>query len=86
MDQVEYVLSGRAGLMLKSLAHPEWPYVGTPHEWRGFAEKGDVGGYYIHEADPANPWVARARYVHTSDPDYCPTAVYQKQKFGPELT
>lgn len=19
---------------LKSLAHPEWPYTGTPHEWR----------------------------------------------------
>jgi hypothetical protein len=24
---------------LKSIAHPEWPYTGTPHEWRGFAEK-----------------------------------------------
>ena len=23
---------------MKSLAHPEWPYTGTPHEWRGFAE------------------------------------------------
>jgi hypothetical protein len=22
--------------MLKSLAHPDWPYEGTPHEWRGF--------------------------------------------------
>lgn len=21
---------------LKSLAHPNWPYIGTPHEWRGF--------------------------------------------------
>jgi hypothetical protein len=21
---------------MKSLAHPEWPYEGTPHEWRGF--------------------------------------------------
>lgn len=23
---------------LKSLAHPEWPYTGTPNEWRGFAK------------------------------------------------
>ena len=21
---------------LKSTAHPEWPYAGTAHEWRGF--------------------------------------------------
>jgi hypothetical protein len=21
---------------LKSMAHPEWPYIGTPHEWRKF--------------------------------------------------
>jgi hypothetical protein len=21
---------------LKSLAHPEWPYAGTPHEWPKF--------------------------------------------------
>jgi hypothetical protein len=27
---------------VKSLAHPEWPYVGTPHEWRRFAEKPEV--------------------------------------------
>jgi hypothetical protein len=25
--------------MLKSLAHPEWPYEGTPHEWRGFVKR-----------------------------------------------
>jgi hypothetical protein len=24
---------------MKSLAHPDWPYSGTPWEWRGFAEK-----------------------------------------------
>lgn len=23
---------------LKSLAHPDWPYAGTPHEWRGFVK------------------------------------------------
>ncbi len=22
---------------MKSLAHPEWPYAGTPWAWRGFA-------------------------------------------------
>jgi hypothetical protein len=21
---------------LRSLAHPEWPYAGSAHEWRGF--------------------------------------------------
>jgi hypothetical protein len=21
---------------VSSLAHPEWPYTGTPHEWRAF--------------------------------------------------
>jgi hypothetical protein len=29
----------RKGREMKSLAHPNWPYTGTPHEWRGFAEK-----------------------------------------------
>jgi hypothetical protein len=24
----------------KSLAHPEWPYAGTAHEWRGFVRDG----------------------------------------------
>ena len=33
-------------------------------------------GYYVHETDPANPWLGRARYVHTDDPDYCPTGVW----------
>jgi hypothetical protein len=23
---------------VKSLAHPEWPYAGTAHEWRGFVK------------------------------------------------
>jgi len=26
---------------MKSLAHPEWPYTGTPHEWRGFVKMGN---------------------------------------------
>ena len=24
---------------LKSLAHKDWPYIGTDHEWRGFRDK-----------------------------------------------
>jgi hypothetical protein len=27
---------------MKSLAHPEWPYEGTPHEWRGFVKRTPV--------------------------------------------
>jgi hypothetical protein len=26
------------GEQLRSLAHPGWPYTGTPWEWRGFVE------------------------------------------------
>ena len=26
---------------MKSLAHPEWPYTGTPHEWRGFVKRAE---------------------------------------------
>jgi hypothetical protein len=26
------------GQQLRSLAHPEWPYAGTPHSWRGFVK------------------------------------------------
>jgi hypothetical protein len=26
-------------MALKSLAHPDWPYAGTAHEWRGFVKK-----------------------------------------------
>lgn len=26
------------GQQLRSLAHPDWPYAGTPWEWRGFAK------------------------------------------------
>jgi hypothetical protein len=26
------------GQQLRSLAHPAWPYAGTPHAWRGFVK------------------------------------------------
>jgi hypothetical protein len=69
---------------LKSLAHPDWPYTGTPHEWRGFA-----GGY--------NPKLVRLlKDLESKPPEktfknademmaYLNEAVYQKQNFGPEL-
>jgi hypothetical protein len=59
---------------LKSLAHPEWPYTGTPHEWRGFAEK---------QKDEAIRRYIANRGVHYS-PGH-PDCVYQKQNFGPDL-
>jgi hypothetical protein len=39
---------------LKSLAHPNWPYVGTPHEWRGFAERAEPANKGRHYA-PVTP-------------------------------
>jgi hypothetical protein len=57
---------------LKSLAHPDWPYTGTPHEWRGFVKKD--GGPRVERT---NEW--------TQVPEFARPAVYQKQNFGPEL-
>jgi hypothetical protein len=38
---------------LKSKAHPEWPYAGSAHEWRGFVkdEKQVAPKGYPHEWD-----------------------------------
>lgn len=56
---------------MKSLAHPDWPYTGTPWEWRGFAkEKSDRAGQEDHMMDMQQ---SKLR------------GVYQKQSFGPEL-
>jgi hypothetical protein len=65
--------------MLKSLAHPEWPYAGTAHEWRGFVKKdwpANEGRHYapITPLDPK--WAKKFKELE---------AVYQKQNFGPEL-
>jgi hypothetical protein len=59
---------------LKSLAHPDWPYAGTAHEWRGFVK--NEGRYYA-PVTPINPKHAE-RMEELK-------AIYQKQKFGPEL-
>jgi hypothetical protein len=62
---------------LKSLAHPNWPYVGTPHEWRGFGpvflppslyDEAERQGYDMHGYVKQQP------------------VPYQKLNFGPELT
>jgi predicted RNA-binding protein len=55
---------------MKSLAHPEWPYAGTAHEWRGFVKD-----------EKAGPVSEAVRELYK---DVWP--IYQKQNFGPELT
>jgi hypothetical protein len=61
---------------LKSLAHPDWPYAGTAHEWRGFVRKGVLDSLTAEQH----------KAIAQMDPG--PTkmcGVYQKQNFGPEL-
>ena len=58
---------------MKSPAHPEWPYTGTPHEWRGFVK------------DEKKPFCARANLHEILGNLRDEIAVYQKQNFGPEL-
>jgi len=58
---------------LKSLAHPDWPYAGTAHEWRGFVEK-PSSEEKLHGS--------AALYMHERNKH----AIYQKQALGPELT
>lgn len=60
---------------LKSLAHPDWPYAGTAHEWRGFVKQAVSAKTLIttvgFNGDPTKPQTV--------------AGVYQKQNFGPEL-
>jgi len=56
---------------LKSLAHPNWPYAGTAHEWRGFVKDEKPSSV---QYDDVQMDMQRSR-----------TGVYQKQNFGPEL-
>jgi hypothetical protein len=56
---------------MKSLAHKDWPYTGTPNEWRGFVKdnrKQIPVGIKDGECGAGNR-----------------QSVYQKQNFGPEL-
>jgi hypothetical protein len=54
---------------LKSLAHKDWPYSGTAHEWRGFVRD---------ESKPLGNPVA----VYDIERAWDGIAVYQKQNFG----
>lgn len=67
---------------LKSLAHPEWPYSGSAHEWRGFAEKQLEGYVSPLEKLTAEQW----EFIKNSDGPIEIGTVYQKQNLGPELT
>jgi hypothetical protein len=71
---------------LKSLAHPEWPYTGTPHEWRGFTEREtillspeDHAAFVKALENPPEPNQKLIDLMRGSK------AVYQKQNFGPDL-
>lgn len=75
---------------LKSLAHHDWPYAGTAHEWRGFVKSDSkvvpcpefvwLAELLFGPAGPIPP------YPTTAVPDYAEEqAIYQKQNFGPEL-
>lgn len=55
---------------LKSMAHKDWPYAGTAHEWRGFVR---------------TPWPEGSIVQLSADEFNKRFAVYQKQNFGPEL-
>jgi hypothetical protein len=88
-------------MALKSLAHPEWPYEGTAHEWRGFVKaekpKGvrfEVSKNNFFVTDKKPTWDVRdngrrVRLFATKDEavSYAnqQNAVYQKQNFGPDL-
>jgi len=66
---------------LKSLAHPEWPYDGTPNAWRGFGPV--VLPAAVYEAAEKQGIDLRGYIKQECIPTVYPT--YQKQKFGPEL-
>ena len=59
---------------MKSLAHPDWPYTGTPNEWRGFAKKTDYPKIVPITIKGAPEY--RIAYIG---------GYYQKINFGPEL-
>lgn len=65
-------------MTLKSLAHPDWPYLGTSWEWRGFTscrpltkEEGELIQKSLIEGGGKN--------IPNACPDFM---TYQKQNFG----
>jgi hypothetical protein len=69
--------------VLKSLAHKDWPYVGTAWEWRGY------GPVYLPPAifDAAECAGAdMTGYLKQQTMPVGNETVFQKLKFGPELS
>lgn len=65
---------------MKSLAHPAWPYTGTPHEWRGFV----VTPICEAIAPQIEEILSGAQSVNAAVDEYF--SIYQNLDFGPELT
>ena len=67
----------------RSLAHPDWPYRGTAHEWRGFVKDESKDKPVFKET-----WAQAASAAASQSRDHFVEAVrgiYQKQNFGPGL-
>lgn len=60
---------------LKSLAHPNWPYQGTAHEWRGFVK---------NDSKPLPERTGMAELIELSADEIARAmqAVYQRRNFG----
>jgi hypothetical protein len=58
---------------LRSLAHKDWPYAGSAHEWRGFVR------------DEVKPLPERAGMAELIERSLDELTIYQKQNFGPKL-
>jgi hypothetical protein len=65
---------------MKSLAHPNWPYLGTSFEWRGFRVK--IERRLMEEEESALWKALMASATVVYEPQQ---TIYQKQNFGPEL-
>ena len=67
---------------LKSLVHPDWPYAGTAHEWRGFVKRDgaeiDKAHTNFYEQILDQP---RGSCVGS----YNGVPIFQKMNFGPNL-
>jgi hypothetical protein len=76
---------------MKSLAHPDWPYTGTPHEWRGFVPNKTTEAT-LEAADRGEGEVVKGltEVMVENIAELCSDLqsgklIYQKQNFGPEL-
>jgi hypothetical protein len=80
---------------LKSLAHPEGPYEGTAHEWRGFvkaieddARKQAYEALKDYKGVLGSLTAEQHKAITEAEEAYTGSVlcgVYQKQNFGPEL-